>query len=221
MNVVRRISPLRLIILMVLVGMVAGCATLFPPPGDPSRTQKDELGKTLLDQAIQIYQNGEYEQARRRFKALSVSDAGKSVREMAHLGEICSRLMLAETAAEYKSAVDMWKIFRISVSSNELLDALTLLNPLVVRLSATDETQPADPSVQTQPDALPPVKTDDQGVKSELTTLKKKAQRTDQLQRKLDAVTAENQSLKEKIKALETIDQNIQKKKTEMVAPSE
>ena len=51
--------------------------------------------------------------------------------------------------------------------------------------------------------------------------MKKKAEQAAQLQRKLDEVVAENNALKAKIKALETIDQNIQKKKTEISAPSE
>ncbi|WP_414736128.1 hypothetical protein [Desulfosarcina ovata] len=58
-------------------------------------------------------------------------------------------------------------------------------------------------------------------LKAELAVLKKKAEQTAELQRQLDDVMVENQSLKEKIKALEAIDQNIQKKKTEISAPSE
>jgi cell division protein FtsB len=60
-----------------------------------------------------------------------------------------------------------------------------------------------------------------QQFQTELAALKEKAAQADRLQRQLDAAAAENRSLKEKIKALEAIDQNIQKKKTEMVAPSE
>jgi hypothetical protein len=37
----------------------------------------------------------------------------------------------------------------------------------------------------------------------------------------LDKVEAENRTLKDKIKALEAIDQNIRKKKTEIAAPGE
>ncbi|WP_407924794.1 hypothetical protein [Desulfosarcina ovata] len=58
-------------------------------------------------------------------------------------------------------------------------------------------------------------------LKAELAVLKKKSEQTAELQRQLDDVMVENQSLKEKIKALEAIDQNIQKKKTEISAPSE
>jgi hypothetical protein len=62
---------------------------------------------------------------------------------------------------------------------------------------------------------------ENQPLQDELADLKKKAQKTTELQRKLDEVAAENRALKEKIKALEAIDQNIQKKKTEISAPSE
>ena len=51
--------------------------------------------------------------------------------------------------------------------------------------------------------------------------MKQKAAQLPELQQRLNESEAENSILKEKIKALEAIDQNIQKKKTEISAPSD
>jgi hypothetical protein len=79
------------------------------------------------------------------------------------------------------------------------------------------------PAAQISGDTIVPAdrQQDDHQYPPEFSALEKKSAQAAQLQRRLDAVAAENRSLKEKIKALEAIDQNIQKKKTEMAAPSE
>ncbi|MGA6927563.1 MAG: hypothetical protein WBY88_17880, partial [Desulfosarcina sp.] len=58
-------------------------------------------------------------------------------------------------------------------------------------------------------------------LQTEIVDLKKKVGQAAELQQQLDKLEDENRALKEKIKALETIDQNIQKKKTEIATPSE
>jgi hypothetical protein len=60
-----------------------------------------------------------------------------------------------------------------------------------------------------------------QKLRNELAAMKQKAAQLPELQQRLNESEAENRVLKEKIKALEAIDQNIQKKKTEISAPSE
>ena len=80
---------------------------------------------------------------------------------------------------------------------------------------AAEPAAPADPQPKDKPQG------DRQLPAAELAQLKKKAKRSDQLQQRLNQVVAENRTLKEKIKALEAIDQNIQKKKTEIESPGE
>jgi hypothetical protein len=120
--------------------------------------------------------------------------------------------MLSASPEDLSTANRMWTDLTDSNTGNIWQVEQTLFDPLIDRLSAsTGKPSP----VAMAPD--PPKKQN----KTELTALKKKSAQITQLQRQLDAVMAENQILKQKIKALEAIDQNIQKKKTEMAAPSE
>lgn len=208
-------------ILTIFIGVFMGCASVmqfFEDGASPERFTADEAS---LEHALTVYQYGDYKEAMGGFNALSNSDAGESQRRTAQLGEICCRLMLAETAAEYTIAGKMWEQFRSTATGFEAENNLVLFDPMIVRLSALGvmrRTEPKPPSAK-----VPKKKTTtvNKKAQNEVLILKKKATQADQLQRHLDAVVAENQSLKEKIKALEAIDQNIQKKKTEISAPSE
>ena len=108
---------------------------------------------------------------------------------------------------------------------------MALLDPLIARLTPKRTTRVIEidsPAAQISGETTVPAdrrqgdrQQDDQQHPPEFSALEKKSAQAAQLQRQLDAVVAENRSLKKKIKALEAIDQNIQKKKTEMAAPSE
>ena len=200
-------------IMLMLISIMAGC-TLFNKPLDnstllppPSRSDSGPFAY-----ALSIYQKGDYIQAAKLFNALSRPNTGDDLYLKAQLGEICCRLMLSTAPKDLATANRMWKDLTDSNTGDIWRVEQTLFDPLIDRLSvSTGKPLP----VSMEPD--PPKKQN----KTELTALKKKSAQITQLQRQLDAIMAENQILKQKIKALEAIDQNIQKKKTEMAAPSE
>ena len=104
---------------------------------------------------------------------------------------------------------------------------LSLIDPLIVRMTPKVTTQvveikPAPNQEKPPAPADPPASPQQlQKLRNELSVMKQKAAQLPELQQRLNESEAENRILKEKIKALEAIDQNIQKKKTEISAPSD
>jgi len=222
----------RLPMLVMAALVLTGCASVFRDLDEHMQRTEFRADYDILDQAITVYRDGNFHTAMERFQALASTSRSTDVRRKARLGEICSRLMLACTAEAYSRAVGMWHDFRASVTARDNVWDPILLEPLIVReVPATQAV--TEPSEQkTNNDDAVPVKhrmtrraaaasPPERMNKNELTILKKNAERAETLERQLESVIAENKSLKEKIKALEAIDQNIQKKKTAIAEPGE
>lgn len=217
-------QPLRRWFLLVgVVAVISGCVS------GPRDLGVASLGPraAALHKAIAIYEEGDFADALLKFEALTLAGTDDVVGRTARLGEICSRLMLAETQAEYIAAVDMWRDFTRRVPDPEAPCELSLLDPLIVRMIPKVTTQvveikPApDPEKAAVPASSAASAQQVQKLRNELAAMKQKAAQLPELQQRLNESEAENRVLKEKIKALEAIDQNIQKKKTEISAPSE
>jgi TolA-binding protein len=180
-----------------------------PPP--PPAVQNDGL----LDDALSVYQRGDYQRAATLFNAIATATADSNQRLRAQLGEICCRLMLADSPEDAATVRGLWEKLKIDDTGDTWRAEQVLFDPLIARWSLSV----VKPSPPVSTVSTPPAR--QKKMETELTALKKKAEQVSQIQRRLDAVMAENQTLKQKIKALEAIDQNIQKKKTEISAPSE
>lgn len=213
-------------ILVIVVGIVSGCASVFQSLDDRTDRKRFKSDYEAFESALANYDQGDYTQALEQFKALSTGSASQKMARIARLGEICCRLMLADTQADYTAAVGMWHEFGRSSPEDDAVWDLTLLDPLVVRMAPKNITRVIkihSPAPQMPMETKMPTapRQDDGRLQAELVELKKKAEQAAELQQQMDKIEAENRSLKEKIKALETIDQNIRKKKTEIAAPSE
>ena len=215
-----------MIVLIILVGLFTGCASGFKRFDDRMQRKQFKSDYESFENAFAVYDQGDFTEALARFKALSTASASDKISRKAWLGAICCYLLLAETQAEYTEAIGQWHAFSNSEPENEAGWELALFDPLIVRLipeppdRAIDIHPPATQGPTDLPAPAIPEQPDDQ-LAVEFAILKKKVKQMDELQRQMDQVMAENRSLKEKIKALETIDQNIQKKKTEIATPSE
>ncbi|MBC2710055.1 MAG: hypothetical protein HGJ94_03315 [Desulfosarcina sp.] len=220
-------QPYRLmIILMIVVGILTGCASVLQNLDDKMHRKRFKSDYETLENALSVYDDGDFEMALAQFKGLSTASASKKIARKAWLGEICCHLMLANTQAEYTAAIGRWHDFGKSAPENDNAWDLLLLDPLIVRMTPKSTTRVIEihpPAEQIPAETATPAdrQQDDRQLQAELAALKKKAQHAARLQRRMDEVVAENRSLKEKIKALEAIDQSIQKKKTEISAPSE
>jgi TolA-binding protein len=212
--------------MIIVIGLLAGCASVFRDLDDTVNRKRFKSDYASFENALSIYKDGDYKQAMNLFGMLSTARTHENLARKAWLGEICCRLMLADTQADYTVAIGLWHDFGKSAPENDDAWELTLLDPVIVRMTPKSTTRVIKiypPATKTSAETAAPAdpQQSDQPSQTDRAALQKKAAQVAQLQRQLDAVTDENRSLKEKIKALETIDQNIQKKKTEMVAPSE
>jgi hypothetical protein len=221
----------RAIVLMLVIGVFCGCASVFQDLDDQINRSRFKTDHQALEAALAFFEQGDYHRSLDRFKTLAVTSKSGRIVRRAKLGEICCRLVLADTHAEFTTAVALWHEFTDTVKSETPTWDLVLFDPVIGRLATSPPAQiivhlpPAAHSpddkktTQAQPPEIKP--SGDPQAKAAFDKLKAKAKRAEQLQQQLEAITAENRSLKKKIKALETIDQNIQKKKTEISAPGE
>ena len=219
------------IILIIVIGLFTGCASVFRDLDEIISRQRFKSDHASFENALSVYRGGDYKQAMALFRTLSTAETDKKLARKAWLGEICCHLMLAVKQSDYTAAIGLWHDFGKSAPNNDHDWELALLDPVIVRMTPKSTTRVIEiypPAARTSDKTAAPAdrlqedqQQSDQPSQIDQAALKEKAAQADRLQRQLDAVTDENRSLKEKIKALEAIDQSIQKKKTEMVAPSE
>lgn len=213
--------------LVTVVGLLSGCASVFQNLDDKMSRKRFKADYGAVENALAFYDEGDFEKALARFKAISADSTSEKIVRKAWLGEICCRLMLAETHAQYTTAIGMWHDFGKSAPGNDTVWDPVLLDPLIVRMTP-DRTarvieihHPPATQAPTETPAAAIRQQDDRQLQAALADLKKNQEQVALLQGQMDEILAENRSLKEKIKALEAIDQNIQKKKTKISAPSE
>ena len=226
---------LRIIIVIVIVGLFTGCASVFQDFDDNMSRKRFKKDFEALETAIDAYDKGDFETALGRFKEIKASSANERVSRRAWLGEICCCLMLADTPAAFTAAVGIWHDYTAATTDEDKIWSQALLDPLIVRQAPQPVPVPTvvevpSPAVQPSANTQVPAVIQKQAVEprdvqgpsqAEIEELQKKAKRADKLQLEMAKILSENRSLKEKIKALEAIDQNIQKKKTEMSTSGE
>jgi len=216
----------QIVILMVIIGFFAGCASVFQNIDQKLDHKRFKLDYDLYENARAVYQNGDYAKAKGMFTTLLTAGGSQKLSRKARFGEIACRIMLADTQADYTAALGMWHDFVNSAKDRDTVFDPVLLSPLIGSRPPEDttlyiETRPPAPRMPEPAAVSADRKQEARQLRGKISELKKKAERTSELQRQLDKTEAENRTLKEKIKALEAIDQNIRKKKTEIAAPSE
>ncbi|WP_372682560.1 hypothetical protein, partial [Desulfosarcina sp.] len=194
-----------MIILIIVTGLLAGCASVLRDFDDRMNRRRFTSDYASFEKALSVYEAGDYQQAMDRFRTLSTARTDKKLARKAWLGEICCRLMLANTQADYTVAVGMWHDFGKAAPKNDDAWELILLDPVIVRMTPKSTTRvikiypPAikDSAKTAAPAVRPPdnPKQSDQPSQSDQADLKKKAAQADRLQRQLDAIEAENRSL--------------------------
>jgi hypothetical protein len=223
-----------MIFMALLVGMMAGCTSIIQNVDESLQRKRFKSDHADFEMALTHYNSGDFDKACPRFESLSAASASLKIARRARLGEICCRLILANTPEKYNAAIAMWYDFRATAPEHEAVWDLALLDPLIVRLmpestkvrtinrrSPATKRSPSDQTATPVNQKNNRLQKEHRQLQTEHDALKKKVQDMEELQRRMDAVVEENRSLKKKIKALEAIDQNIQKKKTEISAPGE
>lgn len=222
----RNLPLWQMMVFLIAIGMFSGCASFYQDLEDQISRMRFESDHDALATALADFKQGDFNNALVGFKTLATTSASKRISRRARLGELCCNLILADTKDQYAIATRKWYAFVNSVQGEHAQWDLALFEPLIVRFAPSSPAQiivhlpPADDS-PTDKETTQDMLSDDPQEKEALEKLKAKAKHADKLQLQLNKIAAENQTLKEKIKALEAIDQNIQKKKTKISAPGE
>jgi tetratricopeptide (TPR) repeat protein len=180
-------------------------------------------------QAIAAYQKTAYDEAAQSFEQLWMGTRDKRLARMALYGLACSRLMAAETPEAYADAVQLWQEWvdrapkNVDYENPVLADALIKEKMLFSNLPLTKTADTVDTAitantVDNEATSEPMVskwlliqtKLELGRLRGELEAAQ---QRLDKKQKLIQSREKTIVELKRKIKALETIDQKIQKKK--------
>jgi TolA-binding protein len=210
---------LRVSVCLICLGgvTIAGCSNfwLFRPTQVASHPSAE--AKRQYNQAVASYLDGQYEFAAERFEAIRQQTTNKRFALMALYGLACSRLMAADSPEEYHDALVLWDNWIQHVPDTCAYEDTTLFDPLIKeKMLFSNIPMTEDKQSDIDLDATVPrwlfIRS-----QRELTRLNTKvamAQRTiERRQRLIESLEKEIDELKRQIKALETIDQKIQKKK--------
>jgi hypothetical protein len=167
--------------------------------------------------AIETYEKGAYDEACIQFEAVRMSTTDKVMARKALFGLACARLMAAQTPDAYKNALELWETWvagapRVWDRENPLLLAPLIKEKLLVsNIPLTGDLATKEEKSNFVPRWL--LVTTHQELSKYKERLAEEARNAQQSQKKIVSLEKEIKLLKAQIKALETIDQKIQKKK--------
>ena len=215
----RRALGLRVLYCLVCFGIIltTGCRNtwLFKPAQIESHPSPE--AKKQYSQAVAAYVDKQYQLAAERFEAIRQQTTDQRFALMALYGVACSRLMAANSPQEYNEALILWDKWLKHVPDTCEYEDSALFDPLIKnKMIFSNIPMTQEKSGDLDIDATVPrwllikSKQELERVKAELETAQ---QNLDKRQRKIQSLEKEIGELKGQIKALETIDQKIQKKK--------
>ncbi len=208
---------MRLAIALLCFGasiVVVGCpATWQPQP----KVVESEISPSEMKQyleAVKSYQNAQYEGAAKQFAAIREQSGNPVATRMALYGLACSRLMAAKTPDEYRQALALWETWVQCAPTKTDAENPTLFKPIIeqkmvfslIPLKSGEAVDLEDPTRWFMLRANNEL----QKLKYQLVSAQ---QDSDEKEKRIRSLEKEIDRLNDQIKALETIDQKIQKKK--------
>ena len=195
-----------------------GCRFPWPPQKEDAVSQPSPAALKKYRQAVAAYEAEEYAIAEKRFIELRKRTMDKGLARMALYGLACTRLIMAKTPQAYRQALALWGNWVQLTENDYNRESPILLDPLIQKKMLFSNI----PLTQTGNGE----KDSDQMVSKwlvinaakELERLNVKLAATKDTSQKrkkrIGALERQIAELKRQIKALETIDQKIQKKKS-------
>jgi hypothetical protein len=210
--------PIACLLIGLALTLCSGCHFGWPPQKQQAVSQPSPATLKLYRQAIAAFQAGEYAIADKRFTDLRKGDIDKGLDRMALYGLACTRLMRAEAPGQYREALALWENWVQQTQQDYKNESPILLNPLIrekmlfsnIPLTPKGNGE-IDPESKVAQWMLINVANELGRIKNLLNTSEKTAQKRKKRIGELEKKIAE---LQRQIKALETIDQKIQKKKS-------
>lgn len=198
--------------LSLIIG--GGCTATWPLKNQvlESGLSPNEMRK--YHEAVNAYQTREYETADELFTSIREQTVNPVASRMALYGLACTRLMMASTPEEYQKALALWTTWVQCAPNKYDRENPVLFDPIIekkmvfslIPLKADNGSDDEDPSQWFMLRANNEL----QKLKFQLENAQHSIENRDA---KLKALEKEITRLNEQIKALETIDQKIQKKK--------
>ncbi len=215
----RRAVWLRILCCLVCFGVFVstGCRNSWPFKPAEVVSRPSPEAKKQYNQAVEAYLDKQYVVAAERFETIRGQTTDKRFALMALYGAACSRLMAANSPQEYNDALVLWDKWVKQVPDTCDYEDSSLFDPLIKnKMIFSNIPMTPEKSGDLDIDATVPrwllIKS-----KEELTRLKDELEAArlnlEKRQKKIQALEREIGELKGQIKALETIDQKIQKKK--------
>jgi hypothetical protein len=214
----------RAVLLYVSVGLIclagamfAGCSNfwMFRPTQVASHPSAE--AKRQYNQAVAAYMDKQYEVAAEQFAAIRQQTTNKRFALMALYGLACSRLMAADSPQDYHEALILWDNWIQHVPDTCAYEDSALFDPLIRNkmLFSNIPMAESEGSVMDLDATVPRwlfIKSQQELIRlsDEAATARRALERS---QKKILSLERRIDDLKGQIRALETIDQKIQKKK--------
>ncbi|MDJ0781786.1 MAG: hypothetical protein QNJ22_07425 [Desulfosarcinaceae bacterium] len=204
--------------LVAVALLTGGCASTNRIIDDLRHTIRFETDHETLDNGFAALQQRHYAQAEAIFADLKDTTGSKTVQRKARYGYAFTRLMRARTPGQQAAAIALWDAWRETYSPDPEWEDPRVLEPLFLCRAKGGQRTICKGTVP------------EGDYKASLQKSRRLQLEVDALSRRLqaleisktellDAKNQEIRNLKEKIRALEAIDQKIQKKKKEISAP--
>ncbi len=209
----------RVLCCLVCFGVIisTGCRNSWPFKPAEVVSHPSPEAKKQYNQAVDYYLGKQYVLAAERFETIRGQTADKRFALMALYGAACSRLMAANSPQAYHDALVLWDKWMKQVPDTCDYEDSSLFDPLVKnKMIFSNIPMTPEKSGDLDIDATVPrwllIKSKEEldRLKAELDAVQ---QNLEKRQKKVQALEREIGELKGQIKALETIDQKIQKKK--------
>ena len=171
-------------------------------------------------QAVETYEKGDYDDASKQFEMVRMRATDKIMARKALFGLACARLMAAESPEAYRNALELWETWVAGAPRNWDNENPLLLVPLIkekllvsnIPLTAAESSEAGEPDGKNLVPRWLLVTTHEELAKYK-ERLQEEERNAQQSHKKIVTLEKEINRLKAQIKALETIDQKIQKKK--------
>jgi hypothetical protein len=212
------IGPRGLLAMLVTAAfLVGGCSPTNRIFDDLRHTIRFETDHKSLDNGFEALGKGHYTQAEMIFADLKDSSGSQIVQRKARYGFAVTRLIRARTPGQSAAAIALWDAWRQTYPSDTEWEDPRVLEPLFLCRQKGPDRAVCQGTV---PESEYKVSTrKNKRLQLEVDTLKKRLESLETSKAELlEAKNQEIKNLKEKIRALEAIDQKIQEKKKEVSA---
>ncbi len=215
-----------LLLAAALILLAYGCAVSPGGPGNGNRAAAATPDRQILNRGMEAFQTGDYRRAGELFERVRTSDDPQVARNALY-GLACTRLVLAETPAQYAAALILWQEWNRLAPLKYRDEDPRMLAPLLGRLLS--------PRAERK---QPPAKKPSGGQSATVPAKRYRAcqDRLKEMETRITAMEAQKKllqyyvdytgklereiwNLKHKINSLEAIDKKILEKKKELSSP--